>query len=943
MRHRVVLSVALSLFAMLLPGGRRAGAQVSVGSTERPRASGDERNRGDDARPSPDAAARLVVTGAPRSYQVLRVEVPDAFPDSVTVSYRARSLGTASLISGTRGVLPAGGGRGVSLVIGIPARARAGRVPAAEVTFIGPGELTATIIVDMEVSLVQAMQVDVLRPTLGARPGQEVRIPYQVLNRGNARDTVRLRVDLPWGWTAAGADTLLAVESGASVQRELIARVSKMSASGSYGLRIRAMRDSVDVGADRATIDVTGPLVRSPSDAISLSTGLSLVSGANGGRTAVITYGLAGPVWGKLAFRTDFSTNTHIDARNRYRLSSLGQLPQPPNFSLYTPTWRANAGSVGFSYSDVLGQNVGGRGGSFSYDGQRYAGQLLVSRTAGTGVDSLPPNVAIRLGARVGTNWLSATAVRVEEAFGARRRLEAIGASLLAPRAFGGQLTSEVAFRRFVGGSGIGVLGDYTRIAGAEDRMQLRASFAPGGTSAFALSRSNVGAAVTRRVARRLLLDGQGWYTSDGEAGAAQSRSYGATLLPQLELSPTNVVRLEAASRAQSFASRGTTFSSGEHRLGASVRWGMGGVMANVGGSGALVTRDVGLDTTIDVRRAFTRARLFGDVTRGTVRFGSWTLSGGLSTDQSNLTTLPREGRVGVGFAQFPVYFYGGFNLRLTGLAEHISWFGARPGAFAYRGELTADLPFGFTMGWSMDRRPFESVIGAGSWATALRISRNGAFSLPAPLRRGNRSGTVYQDLNGNGARDASEPGIAGIMVLRGTERVSTDERGRYRFPAPKSGTPSATLRLEARSLPPGWLERPVPLEKEKASKVEDIGLVPTANVRVLIEVSREDLGAAGALDLAKVLVTARDSAGRLWLAAREPTGSHIFPALPPGHYRLEVDPSAVGVPLNIKDELPTFEVGQSREPRTIRVELATRKVRMFRAPASVPPAPPSP
>lgn len=937
---RRALSCLALLAAAVVPAGQ---AQVTVGSTERRPARGS----GDDLpdRPAPGAvAARVVVTGAPRSFQVVRVALPDGFPDSVSVSYRARSLGTATLISGTNGVLPAGAARGVSLVVGIPARARAGRVPAAEVTFTGPGELLATVIVDMEVSLVQVVQVDVLRPTLGARPGQEVRIPYQLFNRGNARDTVAVRVELPWGWTAtSGTDSLLAIESGAAVQRELVARVSRMSGSGSYGLRIRAMRDSAEAGADRATVDVTGPLTRSASDAISLTTGLSLVSGANGGRTAVINYGLGGPIWGKLSFRTDFATNTRIDAKNRYRLSSLGQLPQPPNFSLFTPTWRANAGSVGFSYSDVLGQNVGGRGGSFSYDGQRYAGQLLVSRTMGSSSDSLKPNVAMRLGTRVGNNWLSATAVHAEESFGAQRRLDAVGASFLAPRAFGGQFTSDVAFRRFVGGNGIGVLGDYTRISGAEDRMQLRASFAPGGTSAFALSRANLGASLTRRMNKRLMLDGQGWYTSDGEAGEAQSSSYGATLLPQFELSPLNVLRLELATRAQSFASHGTSFSSGEHRLGATMRWGMGGLTLSAGGNGALVTRDVGLDTTIDVRRAFTRTRLFGDVTKGTVRFGSWTVSGGFSTDQSNLTTLPREARVGLGFAQFPVYFYGGFNLRLTGLAEHITWFGARPGAIAYRGELTADLPFGFTMGWSMDRRPFESVVGAGSWATALRISRNGAFRLPAPLRRGNRAGTVYQDLNGNGMRDDAEPGIAGIMVLRGTERVSTDEQGRYHFPAPKSGTPSSSLRLEPRSLPPGWLERPIPLEREKAAKVQDIGLVPTANVRVLIEVSREDLGAAGALDLSKVLVTARDSVGRLWLAAREPTGSHIFPALPPGKYRLEVDPSAVGVPLSIKDELPSFEVAQAREPRTIRVELATRKVRMFRAPAASPPAPPTP
>lgn len=937
---------ALFLLSILLAAASaRAGAQVSVGSTERPRSRDDDRDPRADAPPAPGAAARVIVTGAPRSYQVLRVVVPDVFPESVAVSYHARSLGSVSMISRAAGDLPPGTERGVSLVIGIPARARAGRVPAAEVTFAGPGELAATVIVDLDVSLVRDVQVDVLRPNVGARPGQQVRLPYQVLNRGNSRDTMAVKVELPWGWTAVtGGDTTVVVEAGAAVQRELVARVSKMSSSGSYGLRFVTRRDSQEVGADRATVDVTGPVARSANDGIALSTALSIASGSTGGQTAVIQYGLGGPIWGKVSFRTDFATSTQLDAKTRYRLSSLGQLPQPPNFSLYTPAWRANVGSVGFSYSDVLGLNVGGRGGSFSYDGQRYAGQVLLSRTAGVGADSVNPfNAALRLGTRLGSNWLSATATRMEERAGAARRLEAIGGSLLALNRFGGQVTSEVAFRRFNGGSGVGVLGDYTRIAGPEDRVQLRASYAPGGSGAFALARTNVSAITTQRLRKHLLLDGQAWFTEDADANASSTRSYGATLLPLVSLARDRVVRLEVGSRSQSFSSRGTNFGMAEHRVSGSYRWGLVGLLFNAGAGGAIMSRDVSLDTTLDVRRSFLRTRVFGDITKGTVRFGSFTVSGGLATDESNMTTLPREGRVGVGFAEFPIYFTGGFNLRLTGLAEHISWFGARPSAIAYHGEVIADLPFGLTLGWSMDRRPFESVVGAGSWATALRISRNGSFVLPSLLRRGGRSGFVYQDLNGNGMRDRTESGISGIMVLRGVERASTDDEGQFRFPPPKQGVPATTVRLEPRSLPPGWLERPVPLDASEARKVRDIGLVPTANVRVVVEVSREDLGAAGALDLSKVIVTARDSAGRLWLAAREPAGTQVFPALPPGRYKLDVDPSALAVPLSFKEELPTFEVGQSREPRTLRVELATRKVRMFRAPAGTsPPATPA-
>ncbi|RPD45741.1 hypothetical protein DNI29_16420 [Hymenobacter sediminis] len=41
-------------------------------------------------------------------------------------------------------------------------------------------------------------------------------------------------------------------------------------------------------------------------------------------------------------------------------------------------------------------------------------------------------------------------------------------------------------------------------------------------------------------------------------------------------------------------------------------------------------------------------------------------------------------------------------------------------------------------------------------------------------------SGTVFADQNGNGRREASEAGVAGVLVSNGVELVPTDSRGRY-------------------------------------------------------------------------------------------------------------------------------------------------------------------
>ena len=44
-------------------------------------------------------------------------------------------------------------------------------------------------------------------------------------------------------------------------------------------------------------------------------------------------------------------------------------------------------------------------------------------------------------------------------------------------------------------------------------------------------------------------------------------------------------------------------------------------------------------------------------------------------------------------------------------------------------------------------------------------------------------TGTVYNDLNKNGIRDAGEPGIAGVYVSNSKEVAKTDAQGRYTLP----------------------------------------------------------------------------------------------------------------------------------------------------------------
>ena len=47
----------------------------------------------------------------------------------------------------------------------------------------------------------------------------------------------------------------------------------------------------------------------------------------------------------------------------------------------------------------------------------------------------------------------------------------------------------------------------------------------------------------------------------------------------------------------------------------------------------------------------------------------------------------------------------------------------------------------------------------------------------------GERSGSVFSDLDGDGRRDPGEPGLAGVAVSNGREVVRSDDQGRYRLP----------------------------------------------------------------------------------------------------------------------------------------------------------------
>jgi hypothetical protein len=221
----------------------------------------------------------------------------------------------------------------------------------------------------------------------------------------------------------------------------------------------------------------------------------------------------------------------------------------------------------------------------------------------------------------------------------------------------------------------------------------------------------------------------------------------------------------------------------------------------------------------------------------------------------------------------------------------------------------------------SAERNPFVfTSAGAGGWFYGLKVER--AVGLPR-LPQALTHGTVFRDLNGNGVRDAAEPGFAGVLVRRGRESAITGEDGGFRM----SGNATDPPTVDPLSLPLGWIPSP----SRGAGHRRDIGVVAVAAVEVTLEVASGPLGRIPGSQLAGAIVLAHDEHGHVWVGRATRPAHAVFDALPPGRYRIELDLSDVQEPLTAAERLPEFVVeGAGGEAtRSLVVRLRARPIKL--------------
>jgi hypothetical protein len=257
-------------------------------------------------------------------------------------------------------------------------------------------------------------------------------------------------------------------------------------------------------------------------------------------------------------------------------------------------------------------------------------------------------------------------------------------------------------------------------------------------------------------------------------------------------------------------------------------------------------------------------------------------------------------------------------GVRAEGELQRVNGFGNETSAIMRAG-LAIPLMNAFAIQIDAERNSiFRATSGRVPWIFGIRLEH--ALTVPM-LRTPGTSGYVYQDLNGNQRRDANEPGIAGVIVRRGSETAVADAAGRYRV----GGDARQAISIDEASLPDGW--------SASGTGRGDLGVTLSTSAEIELVVAPRSGIDTVHVDLSKAHVIARDDAGREWGAVMTGPTTATFQSLPVGSYKLEFDLSELAEPLVPRGPVPVLNV-TGKDSKSITITLDPRPIRMWTPPA---------
>ncbi len=906
-----------------------AAAQSTGGSAP----SGEVRSAAQTAERGPmaDSAPRdieitlpsVTASGAPRSYQVVSIPIPDALAHSADVELEIVARSEFVVLGPRTRLLSPSGKKRVGVTIGIPASALAGRLIAAEARFSAPG--SATLVVPVEIDVAQVRQI-ALRPgtaPINAQAGNDVIIPFAIVNSGNVREKIKVDLGLPDGWSSRKSrDTWITLGPGETIKKRVRLMVPPLSSTGSSFVRIVIRDGDAILGDETKTVEVfnSGSIGRQAGPLLMSS--ISHASDENGRPNTLVNLSATGALFDSVRIDARMSQSSALGGAASSAFAHLGAFQSAASVSLSSPAGQLNLGNTGASFSDLTGLYPYGQGAllHLQHPDWSFIG-LGAASVAQSGAGRRKPMVGMRGEHRFGEVQLSTSASHLADTGPSPRRLDAIGFGAAVPSILGSTFKAEIAERRFEGGSGFGWSSALMRMGG-ESNEELRVTHAPGGSDAFARATNEIVANMSERLTSRAAMSASAWRTTDATSVFSGIAANGISLRPQYAIHGATTLAIEARSYVFDATSRPTA--------------------NNTGGGFGNREQQLGLSLSTYVRQYYLNSSAYmGNVTRTVSPVGQalvtdrsprnyWTtnagwsgIGGALEVQTRIEQTRDRGGFVnqqsmfGVRGEQVVLPWLGG--LRAEGELQRVAGFGDEQSSIVRAG-FAIPIVNGLALRVDAERNSiFHSLSGHVPWILGMRFEH--ALSVPM-LRTPGTSGYVYEDLNGNQRRDPGEPGVPGAIVRRGSESAVADANGRYRV----AGDPRQTISIDEGSLPDGWIA--------SGATDGDLSLSLSTSATVELVVAPRSGISEVKVDLNKAQVIARDSAGREWSARMAGPTTATFESLPTGTYILMFDLSELSEPLVPRAPVPVLVVS-GKDSKAVTVTLDPRPIRIWKGSGS--------
>ena len=870
-------------------------------------------------------APPVTATAAPHTIQVFLVPVPNSlFPDR-PVAYTVTPAGGATIIPPLRGIVASGRGdtRSVMIAASVPTGARAGAHIIAAVQF-SQGALTVSVPLELRVSQTHGATLRLVQQLFGAQPRERVIVNYVVTNTGNAPDTLDVTAVAPSHWASAGAPRRYALGVGETASGTVTVTVPRVAESGVSQVKLVVAARTQQLAAADAVVQ----LLETPTSKVAFGpkvvAGMASVLDDGGRASPVLGLEVSGPVTDQIQALGRLVQATNPGAVDQRGLARVGYFVGAPFLTLATRDGQATGGYTGRSFSDVTGTSAYGRGVSLNWSGAPWSIAALAADPISAGPSQQSPGhlAGLRVGHEV---WRPGAAVNatvtdlVDPQLNARR-LHAVGIGAESPAFSGMTASGELAQRWYTGGEGLGWVTEFRRQTPV-DFGQLRVVHAPGGSAAFAHAQDEISATGSRMVSKWVSIAAGAWTSDDDNATFSRLHTQGWSLSPRFDLTSRTSLLVEARSNVFDATSAAGSLGNGETvvRIGVNTQRGTAFLSgAATAGSAHQTTLVPGAASIVTVAGR-----------------QSLSAAAGTATERGTLELSANFDHSGVGLGLLPYACVLGLRAREIALGtspqsptlnaelQYYGWFGDRPALAVARLGLLAPLPTGLMLTVDVERNPFISGLGGSTpWIPVLKVTRT--TRIPVGTLRPAAKGEVFEDLNGNGARDQGEPGMAGAIVRRGTETAVTDRSGRFRF-YNRSDIPA---RLDETSLPIGVIPNMATPPGGRVGAIH-IGVLRTAQVDVQLVPTADSSGRLPHVELNGIPLQAIDSAGNAWGARTDAGGLAHFYALPPGRYRVQVDVSGLRERVRL-GPVPVFTVEPQGAVPLQKVRLFARPIRLF-------------